>query len=485
MKIKQLSLRIRIFLSMILLVLLASVLIAAVTIYQYKEQTDEYNKGRLDRKEESVRATINYWLNSPQNSYEIVEENLAAIFKDKIHEISDIENLKINIYDLKGVMAKSSQSGFVKNDAPMKLSDAILNNISQNFEHRLISTKIIEGNTFQSSFTYITDNKFKPIGIINLQYVQDNTAQNKDLIEFLYRLLMVYVLMFLLAILLAYFISSYITRSIKAVTDKISHTRLNKRNEKIILKNASLEIFTLVNAYNAMIDELEESAVKLAKGEREQAWREMAKQVAHEIKNPLTPMRLTVQSFQRKFDANDPKIYEKIDEFSKTLIQQIDIMSAIASAFSNFAKMPTQKCEELNVAEVVKHALDIFTEDYIAYFPKQEEIISELDKTQLIRVITNLVKNAIHALDGVEVKKIEVTVETNNNSVIIKVADNGKGISEEDKALVFEPKFTTKSSGMGLGLPMVKNIVETYNGTITFTSQLNKGTVFKIVLPKK
>ena len=367
----------------------------------------------------------------------------------------------------------------------MRLSDAILNNISQNFEHRLISTKIIEGNTFQSSFTYITDNKFKPIGIINLQYVQDNTAQNKDLIEFLYRLLMVYVLMFLLAILLAYFISSYITRSIKAVTDKISHTRLNKRNEKIFLKNASLEIFTLVNAYNAMIDELEESAVKLAKGEREQAWREMAKQVAHEIKNPLTPMRLTVQSFQRKFDANDPKIYEKIDEFSKTLIQQIDIMSAIASAFSNFAKMPTQKCEELNVAEVVKHALDIFTEDYIAYFPKQEEIISELDKTQLIRVITNLVKNAIHALDGVEVKKIEVTVETNNNSVIIKVADNGKGISEEDKALVFEPKFTTKSSGMGLGLPMVKNIVETYNGTITFTSQLNKGTVFKIVLPKK
>jgi len=485
MKIKQLSLRIRIFLSMILLVLLASVLIAAVTIYQYKEQTNEYNKGRLDRKEESVRATINYWLNSPQNSYEIVEENLAAIFKDKIHEISDIENLKINIYDLKGVMAKSSQSGFVKSDVPTKLSDTILKNISQNLEHRLVSAQSIDGNTFQSSFTYITDNKFKPIGIINLQYLQDNSAQDKDLIEFLYRLLMVYALMFALAILLAYFISSYITRSIKAVTDKIRRTSLNGRNEKITLKDASIEIFTLVNAYNAMIDELEESAVKLAKGEREQAWREMAKQVAHEIKNPLTPMRLTVQSFQRKFDANDPKIYEKINEFSKTLIQQIDIMSSIASAFSNFAKMPTQKCEELNIVKVVKNALDIFTEDYISFFSKQDVIIAELDKTQLIRVITNLVKNAIHALDGVEVKKIEVTVEANNNNVIIKVADNGKGISEEDKTLVFEPKFTTKSSGMGLGLPMVKNIVEAYNGTITFTTQLNKGTVFKIVLPKK
>jgi signal transduction histidine kinase len=485
MKIKQLSLRIRIFLSMILLILLASVLIAAVTIYQYKEQTDEYNKGRLDRKEESVRAAINYWLNSPQNSYEIIEDNLAAIFKDKIHEISDIENLKINIYNLKGVLVKSSQTGFVKNNIPSQLSDTILTNILQNFEHRFTKTSSINGNTFQSSFSYITDNKFKQIGIINLQYLQDNSTQNKDLIEFLYRLFMVYALMFALAILLAYFISSYITRSIKKVTDKMSHTRLNKRNEKIILKDASTEIFTLVNAYNAMIDELEESAVKLAKGEREQAWREMAKQVAHEIKNPLTPMRLTVQSFQRKFDENDPNIKEKINEFSKTLIQQIDTMSSIASAFSNFAKMPTQQCEELNVVEVVKHALDIFSEDYISFFPQQDEIISELDKTQLIRIITNLVKNAAHALDEVETKKVEVSVAEDKGNVVITVADNGKGISKEDKERVFEPKFTTKSSGMGLGLPMVKNIVEAYNGTITFTTQLNKGTVFKIVLPKK
>ncbi|VAW17669.1 Nitrogen regulation protein NtrY, partial [hydrothermal vent metagenome] len=273
--------------------------------------------------------------------------------------------------------------------------------------------------------------------------------------------------------------------SIKAVTDKIQRTRLDERNEKIILKDASSEIFTLVNAYNSMIDELEESAVKLAKGEREQAWREMAKQVAHEVKNPLTPMRLTVQSFQRKFDANDPNINDKINEFSKTLIQQIDTMSSIASAFSNFAKMPVQNSEKLNVVEVVKHALDIFTEDYISYFPKKKVIIAELDKAQLIRIITNLIKNAVHALDETENKKIEVYVEEDNKSVIIKVADNGKGISDEDKIRVFEPKFTTKSSGMGLGLPMIKNIVETYGGKITFTSQINKGTVFKIVLPKK
>jgi len=484
MKIKHLSLRIRIFLAMVLLILMASVLIAAVTIYQYKEQTKEYNQGRLDRKEESVKASINYWFNTG-NTFPLIPENLPYIFKEKIFEISDIDNLEINIYYLDGNLAISSHSGFVKSDAPAVLSDSILSKVQKNYQHRHVITEVQEGSTFQSSHSYLVDNKFKPIGILNLEYLQDNSQQDKDLEEFLFRMGMVYALMFLLAIGLAFFISSYITRNIKAVTDKMQDTRLNKRNEKILLKDASSEIFTLVNAYNAMVDELEESAVKLAKGEREQAWREMAKQVAHEIKNPLTPMRLTVQSFQRKFDANDPKIYDKINEFSKTLIQQIDIMSSIASAFSNFAKMPTQNREELNVVEVVKLALDIFTENYIFYFPEREEIIAELDKTQLIRVVTNLVKNATQALEDIENPRIEVAVSEVNEQILINVVDNGKGILEEDKAKIFEPKFTTKSSGMGLGLPMVKNIVEAYGGSITFTTQLNIGTDFKIILPKK
>ncbi|MBG7631828.1 MAG: two-component sensor histidine kinase, partial [Bacteroidetes bacterium] len=283
---------------MILLILMASILIAAVTIYQYKEQTKEYNQGRLDRKEESVKASINYWF-SNGNTFPLIPENLPHIFKDKIFEISDIDNLEINIYYLDGNLAISSHSGFVKSVAPAVLSDSIISKVSKNYPHRHVITQVMEGNTFQSSHSYLVDNKFKPIGILNLEYLQDNSRQDRDLEEFLARMGLVYALMFLLAIGLAFFISSYITRNIKAVTDKMQHTRLNKRNEKILLKDASAEIFTLVNAYNAMVDELEESAVKLAKGEREQAWREMAKQVAHEIKNPLTPMRLTVQSFQR------------------------------------------------------------------------------------------------------------------------------------------------------------------------------------------
>ena len=484
MTVKRLSLRIRIFFSMILLILLASILIATVTIYQYKEQTDEYNQERLERKESSVKASINYWLNSG-NTFALEPKNIPYIFQDKIYEISDIENLEINIYNLDGVMAKSSHAGFVKSDAPTKLEQDLLDEISNNFKHRYVNTRMVKGNNLQSSYTYITDNKFKPFAILNLQYIQDNTAQDRDLEEFLIRLAFVYLIMFVLAILLAYFISSYITRNIKAITDKMRQINLNKTNEKITLKSSSAEIFTLVNAYNHMVDELEKSALKLAKGEREQAWREMAKQVAHEIKNPLTPMRLTVQSFERRFDPKDPNIKEKLKEFSTALIQQIDIMSSIASAFSNFAKMPAQNKEELNVVDVVKHSLDIFTEDYISFFSDKTAICAAFDKAQLIRIVINLVKNSAQALEDVENKKIEVTVSEQNEFVEIIVADNGKGISDEDKLYVFEPKFTTKTSGMGLGLAMVKNIVEAYNGTVSFTTQLNKGTVFSIKLPKK
>lgn len=233
-----------------------------------------------------------------------------------------------------------------------------------------------------------------------------------------------------------------------------------------------------------MIDELEDSAVKLARSEREQAWREMAKQVAHEIKNPLTPMRLTVQNFQRKFNPDDETIHEKVNEYSKTLIQQIDTMSSIASAFSNFAKMPAQQNETLNVVEITKLALDIFNEDYIEFSSDEDEIIAEFDRSQLIRVVTNLVKNGIQAIPSEKEPRVLVNVGQDAKNISISVSDNGSGISEENQTKIFEPKFTTKTSGMGLGLAMVKNIIETYKGDISFTTETDKGTVFKVVLPK-
>lgn len=480
---KSISLRIRIFLSMILLVLLASILILVVTIYQYDEQTKDYNIQRFERKEATTKQTIYLELKN-KTTYPVNTENLSKIFHERIHEISMINKLNIAIYNLQGILLKSSSSSAFEPIDMKPISEILLKELSENPDHKILKTSEENGISYQSSYSFIYDAGSKRIGILELQFMQDNVEIKKELREFISRLGAVYVLMLFIAIVFAYFLSSYITRSIKAISDKIQQTRLIESNEKIILKKASSEIEILVEAYNNMIDELGESAAKLAKSEREQAWREMAKQVAHEIKNPLTPMRLTVQSFQRKFDPVDDKAEEKLKEFSQTLIQQIDVMSSIASAFSDFAKMPIQKKEQIEIISVVKFALEIFTEQCIKYTPQEKKIYANLDKTQLIRIVTNLVKNAIQATENVDNPIIDVKVLSEQQNLIISITDNGKGISEDLKELIFEPKFTTKTSGMGLGLAITKNIIEAYDGSISFTSKEGMGTVFTVVLPK-
>lgn len=468
---------------MILLVLIASVLIAAITIFQYREQARDYHQDRLERKEAQVKQSINYTLRA--TTYPVTTENLAHIFRDEIYIIADVQNVNFNIYDLEGALIKSSRPQITFDSISMCLDAEVLNRLAASPDDRYVENNAAAGDKYQASYTYILDPKFKKIGILNLPYFEDNSFNDMELREFLLRLGGVYLLMLLIAIVLAYFVSKYITRSLQEVSDKMAQTDLTGHNEKIYVKNPSEEIGRLIEAYNAMVEELGESAAKLARSEREQAWREMAKQVAHEIKNPLTPMRLTVQSFERNFDPEAPDARTRVQEFSNTLIQQIDTMSSIASAFSNFAEMPAQQNETLNVVKTVKLALDIFNEDYIHFASDEEVIIAKLDRTQLIRVVTNLVKNAIQAVPDVPSPRILVTVASKGDKVLISVADNGVGISEEAREKVFEPKFTTKSSGMGLGLGMVKNIVETYKGQISFSSKRGKGTVFTVSFPRE
>ncbi len=468
---------------MIVLVIISSVLIAGVTFYQYREQTKDYHKLRLAKKEDQVKQSVNFALK--KTTYPQTTAYLGLIFKDEIYQISDVLSAPFNLYDLDGNLIKSSRPQFEIDLSSNCLDVNILNQLEFSAEKRYVERNSTVGDQYQASYTFITDKKFKPIGILGMPYYEDNTFYDRELREIFIRLGTVCFLMLLVAVALAYFISKYITRSLEKVSSMMNKTDLTKRNKKIFIKDHSSEIGKLVASYNAMIDELEQSATKLARSEREQAWREMAKQVAHEIKNPLTPMRLSVQSFQRKFDINDPDIHKKVTEYSKTLIQQIDTMTNIASAFSNFAKMPAQQNETLNVVEIVKLALDIFTEDYIHFISDEEKIIAKLDRTQLIRVVTNLVKNAIQALPETTSPRILVSVASEEDQVKITIADNGVGIEDEFRDKIFEPKFTTKSSGMGLGLGMVKNIVESYKGSINFTSQAQKGTVFTVRFPKE
>ena len=484
-KINTLSLRRRIFLSMLFLTTFSTILITIVSLIHFRYEAKEYHEERLSRKESAIKEHIEYILKT--TSYPLLTKNIRLIFKDRIHELSDIHSLEINFFDLNGKLLLSSKSAFKIDKKIPNIESEVLKNLRNSSEKRIVITKSNENDTYlKSSFSYIKDIKFKNLAILNIPYEENSDFYNEEARNFLTRYAQVYAIMFIISILLSYLLSRNITKSISQISEKLEITQFNKRNKKLTLQPGNQEKKEIISSYNNMVDTLEESAQKLAQSEREHAWREMAKQVAHEIKNPLTPMRLTIQSFQRKFDVNDPNINQKLNDYSETLIQQIDTMTTVASAFSNFANMPGQQNELLNIVQISKKALEIFNEDYIQFHTTEKEIFTLFDRAQLTRIVTNLVKNAIQAIpENQELKSVIVALSKVENQFVLKISDNGIGISKENAGFIFEPKFTTKNSGMGLGLAIIKNIIENYKGTITFDTEEGKGTTFTVTLPIK
>jgi len=261
---------------------------------------------------------------------------------------------------------------------------------------------------------------------------------------------------------------------------------LESSYEPIVYKGSD-EIADLVAEYNNKVAELKVSAEKLARSQRESAWREMAKQVAHEIKNPLTPMKLSVQHFHRTWDPNAPDSKTRLDRFTEDLVGQIDILSNIASEFSNFAKMPTPQKEVLDLNDVLKRVVGLYDKSEnveIRYAPSKSEILVFADNDQMHRVFNNLVKNAIESIPEGTNGLVEVGIVGSNSVVEIAIRDNGVGIPEDRYEQIFVPNFTTRSTGTGLGLAMVKNIVEGSGGNVRFTSEVGQGSSFIVQLPR-
>ena len=477
---KKNSLRFQIFLSMTLLVVVSFAILAFVLIKQYRNQALEYHDERLIDKENQIKMQIKYVFS--QTTFPVETHYIPLIFREDIYTIANIQNLNFALYDLDGLLLKSSKASLSPDQDAFFISPYVLQQLSSTVDKRIVEQHEFAGRGYQTSYSYITDLQFKPIAILNIPYFENDTFNERALEGSLYKLGIVYVSLLVVALWVAYIISKYITKSLKTIESRLQKTRLSG-NEKIKLKSAPTEISELVIAYNGMIDEIENSKALLAQSEREQAWRDMAKQVAHEIKNPLTPMRLSVQSYQRKANREAQTI-EDTNEFCESLIQQIDILSNISTAFSALTNMPPKNDERLDFVTVVKRTLDIFNSPYIRFVCSADEIISVFDKDQLGRVITNLVKNALQATENVTSPEIEVFLTADKQHITIKVRDNGTGIAERDRDKIFEPKFTTKSSGSGLGLAMVKNIVLSYNGQISFRSEEGKGSEFVIILKK-
>ncbi len=293
-----------------------------------------------------------------------------------------------------------------------------------------------------------------------------------------------FTLLFLLSVVAAALIAHWTTRPLQVLRQGLERIELGARNEPIPYRGND-ELGQLVQVYNRKVEELRESALKLARSERESAWREMAKQVAHEIKNPLTPMKLNIQQFQRTWDPQAPDAQERLDRFSNGLVEQIDVLGRIAGEFSHFAQIPPARPQRVDLVEVARAAVQLFadTPDCTVTLHAEGPLPVMADREHLLRVFNNLVKNALQAIpDGTD-GCVDVLLRQEGEEVVAEVRDNGSGIAPEDRGRIFQPSFTTKGSGMGLGLAMVKRMVENAGGRVWFTTGEGRGTSFFVALP--
>ena len=477
----KMSLRLRIFISMIFLVFTATLLILGSTYYQYRTESDQYNSYRQERKENQLKRQINYLVNKHNlsNNYDDWGD-----YDNDFDEITKIHSVEYSIFTTQGAPLFYSYLPLDIISNNYSLDKDFANMLVTNEEGKFTSENLTDVGKFQASYSVLKNDAGEKYAILFFPYFQDVSFAESELNVFLSTLYQIYFIMLVVAIVLAYFISRFVTRSIETIRVKIGQTGLLKKNEKIYLNNATKEIDSLVNSYNKMIDDLEDSAEKLAKTEREQAWQEMAKQVAHEIKNPLTPMRLTVQSFQKNsgFKSEDEKL--KLNDFCEVLIEQIDTMSNVATSFSDFATLPKTQLEKTDIVEATKKVVEIFEQNNITLETSDENIFVKLDKEQWIRVMTNLIKNSIQSIPHDRESNIQVKIIESTKKVKVIVSDNGLGVSNKNREKIFEPKFTTKSDGMGLGLGIVRSIINSHRGKISYKSKNNKGTDFTISLPK-
>jgi nitrogen fixation/metabolism regulation signal transduction histidine kinase len=292
-------------------------------------------------------------------------------------------------------------------------------------------------------------------------------------------------LLLVVSIVGAIAISSWITAPLRMIQKHFNRVAFGKSNQPITYE-ADDEIGDLLAAYNRKLADLEAAAVLLAQSEREGAWREMAKQVAHEIKNPLTPMKLRIQQLERVFDPTDPDAKQKIQQVTRSIVEQIDSLADIANAFSSFAQFPDPKLEPVSLFELVQGVAQIFESEHVVDFnltTPSSSIIIDGDSTQLIRVFNNLFANSIQAVDFGKKAIISIDFEQQVGTIIIRIKDNGNGIPDEQLDTIFEPYFTTKSTGTGLGLALVKQLISGHQGTITVETTSESGTTFMLVFP--
>lgn len=464
-----LTLRVRTFLFMLLNLLLAFLLTGTFSLFHFQEETEDYHFERLERKENAILSHIEYVISGEDSLPQTIKE-WQEVFAGRVSEIGSIHKLDIAIYHPRGTLIAAS----IMEADNMEVFPNRLNEFPKGGRRFPVGRKVEEQGDLLVSTSEVVTPQNEVALILKTLYRVDHTSIPQGDIEFLKQLVFVYLFLLILGILLAFILSNYISQNMRRVIDQLKKVRLNKTNEKLDWRFDD-EIGELIQQYNDMVEKLEETAVELATSERESAWKEMAQQVAHEIKNPLTPMRLTLQLMEREKDIKE------VREMATNLLEEVENLTHIAEAFSRFAQMPGLQLERYDISYQTNRAVGLYADRGVTFI-SSGPVYAKLDKEQWSRIMHNLVKNAIQSVPDHREAEIVVSVNKDGAKAYIRVRDNGEGIPRAMQERVFEPNFTTKSSGMGLGLAMVKNLIENFGGSIRFETS-SEGTEFIIELP--
>ena len=478
----KLNVRIQTVLIGLILTTLIAFAIGAGTFVE--SQYVESNRGFIKEKLGSVKTELETKLKKEAQ----LKEDIADYLEYLLKKFSKVFVTDINLYNEHGNLLASSQPKiYSKGLISKKMNSHAFEEVHLNKKSEFVHEENIGKLNYLSAYSPFFNQKGEFLAYLNVQYISRQEEFEDQISGFLLAIVDIMVLMLAISTILAIIVSNWLTRPLKYIQESLKSVQIGSKYRPIEYEGSD-EIGELVKEYNKKVEELQENAEALAKSERESAWREMAKQVAHEIKNPLTPMKLSIQHLKRTVQVADEESNEKLDRVTQSLIEQIDALTKIANEFSNFAKMPKATDSELNLSEILRNAVAVYgqNENYeieLSIEPEYPTIIWA-DKDLLLRVFNNLIKNAIQAVPSDIEGRIYISLHELNEKFIVSVEDNGTGIDAEAQEKLFVPYFTTKSKGTGLGLAMSKQIVESMGGSIWFETELEKGTTFYVSFPQ-
>ncbi|NQU82074.1 MAG: GHKL domain-containing protein [Bacteroidetes bacterium] len=473
--------------SLLLILIISLLSIGGGAIYLSIQQYKDEHFNNLSEKMQSVYVELEHKLSFENSLVSGWSSDQYPTLNDLLRKFSNVFYSDINLYDSGGnLLATSRPEIFNKGLIGEKMNIEAYNWLKVGEMAEFVHNETIGDLRYMSGYIPFTNYENKLLAYLNLPYFSREDVLAGEISKLVVGIVNFSVVLILLIMGLAVFISARITNPLRMIQKEFSKIELGKEIKSIHYEGDD-EIGSLVSEYNRMVKELARSVEMLAKSERESAWREMAKQIAHEIKNPLTPMKLSVQQLQKAWDDKAPKWNEYLNTFSNNLIEQIEHLSSIASEFSNFAEIPKSKGEVVNVITKIKKSVELFSNegniDFKLDLNDKKKVFIYFDKEKMVQVFSNLINNAIQSIPDDRRGRITISLDIIDKNVLIKIADNGSGIPKKIGDKLFEPNFTTKTSGMGLGLAIVKNIMEDAGGRIWYETEIGKGSAFIIEMP--